>query len=83
MAFAKTDYKVQGAAFISAIIDLKWLDKVVRNTYKRFCSIYIKLSPLHCLASLGLLKLIDMSNIANQPHPSLAFEDARQEKLSY
>lgn len=55
LAFAKTDYKVQGTIFTSAIIDLKWPDKVVANTHKQFYSIYKQLSHLHNFAGLGLL----------------------------
>ncbi len=82
LAFARTDYKVQDATFTSAIVDLKWPDKVVRNTHKRFCSTYVQLSCLHSFVGLGLLQHIDMSDVANQPHPSLALKDARLEKLS-
>ncbi len=82
LAFARTDYKVQGATFTSAIVDLKRPDRVVGNTHKRFCSTYVQLSHLRSFAGLGLLQPIDMSDIANQPHPSLALEDARLEKLS-
>ncbi len=80
LAFGRTDYKVQGAIFTSTIVDLKRPDRVVGNTHKRFCSIYVQLSRLRSFAGLGLLQPIDMSDIANQPHPSLALEDARLEK---
>ncbi len=82
IAFARIDYKVQSVAFISAIVDLKYLDRVIENTHKQFCSTYKQLSCLRSFAGLGLLQFIDMSDIENQPYSSLALEDTRLEKLS-
>ena len=82
LAFAQTDYKVQGATFTSATVDLKRPSKFSGSTHKQFCSTYVQLSRLRSFADIGLLQLIEMTDIANQPHPSLAIKDARLEKLS-
>lgn len=42
IGFALTNYKMQGATFESAVVNLKRLSKVFTATkHKRFCSIYI------------------------------------------
>lgn len=65
LAFAQTDYKVQGAIFTSAIINLKRLSKFSGSTHKQFCSTYVQLSRLRNFVGLGLLQPINMTDIAN------------------
>lgn len=78
----QTNYKVQGATFISATVDLKRTNKFSSSIHKQFCSTYIQLLHLHSFASLELLQSIKMTNIANQSYPLLAIKDVRLEKLS-
>ena len=47
LGFALSDYKVQGATFESAVVDLKRQSKVFAAAgHKRFCSTYVQLSRL-------------------------------------
>lgn len=82
LGFALTDYKVQGATFTSAVVDLKRQTKSsASGQHKRFCSTYVQLSRLRSFDGLGLLQPIDMSDINNQPDPALATEDVRLREL--
>lgn len=57
LAFTKINYKIQGAIFISVIVDLKRPNRIVSNTYKRFRSISIKLLHLHSCVGLDFYNL--------------------------
>ncbi len=78
LGFALTEYKVQGATFDTAVVDLKRQSKGSRvSTHKRFCSTYVQLSQLRSFAGLGLLQPIDITDVDNHPHPLLCDEDRR------
>lgn len=71
--FAITDYKVQGATFKEAVLDLrrKSVDKT-KNSHKTFCSTYVQLSRLQSLEGLHLLEPIELNDINNFPDPNLS-----------
>ncbi len=80
--FAYTEYKVQGATFKSATLDLRC--KTIKKTaksHKRFCSIYVQLSRVQSLEGVSLLKPISLDDINNQPHHELRTDDERFQKL--
>ena len=82
LGFALTEYKVQGATFDSAVVDLKRQSRGGTATHRRFCSTYVQLSRLRSFAGLGLLQPIDITDINNQPHPRLHDEDLRLDNVS-
>ena len=70
--FAVTDYKIQGATFRSAVLDLRKGNKTVKcGVHKRFCSTYVQLSRLQTLEGVQLLEQIELEDINNEPHPKL------------
>ncbi len=80
--FAYTEYKVQGAMFKSATLDLR--RKTIKKTtesHKRFCSIYVQLSRVQSLEGVSLLEPISLDDINDQPHHELQTEDERLQKL--
>lgn len=81
-AFCLTDYKVQGATFDSAIVDLKH-DRRNRHqdSYRRYCSTYVQLSRLRSFAGLHLLQPIDLSDLQHNPDPQLLYEMQRLQTL--
>ncbi len=83
LGFALREYKVQGATFDTAIIDLKrQFKRSGVSTHKRFCSTYAQLSRLRPFAGLSLLQHIDITDINNHPHPLLCDEDGRLDNMS-
>ena len=70
-AFAVTDYKVQGATFIIAILDFQHSQFANNVSHKAFCSIYVQLSRLQSLKGVQLLQTISLKDINNQPNPRL------------
>ena len=75
--FAVTDYKVQGATFKTAVLDLRRGQKVRKESHKRFCSTYVQLSRLQSLDGVQLLERIELSFINQKPHINL--QQARKE----
>ena len=82
LGFALTEYKVQGATFDSAVVDLKCQSRGEIVTHKRFCSTYVQLSRLCSFAGLGLFQPIDITDINNQPHPQLQDKDLRLDNVT-
>ncbi len=70
-AFAVTDYKVQGATFKTAILDLQRSQFANNVSHKAFCSTYVQLSCLQSLEGVQLLQTISLKDINNQPNPRL------------
>lgn len=70
-AFAVTDYKVQGATFKTAILDLQRGQFANNVSHKSFCSTYVQLSRLQSLEGVQLLQTISLKDINNQPNPRL------------
>lgn len=88
-AFAMTEYKVQGASFKTAVLDLHWPDGTERGDeadwrHKRFFSVYVQLSRLETLDGVHLLQPIQFADIDNKPHPDPALVrfSARLDELS-
>ena len=54
--FAVTDYKVQGATFKTAVLDLRRGQKIRKESHKRFWSTYVQLSRLQSLDGVQLLE---------------------------
>ena len=82
-AFALTEYKVQGATFDTAVLDLQRGPKSQwTSTHKRFCSTYVQLSRLKTLSGIKLLAPIILDDVANEPKDKLIEEDTRLDKLS-
>ena len=81
--FAITDYKVQGATFKEAVLDLrrKSVDKT-RNSHKIFCSTYVQLSRLQSLEGLHLLEPIELNDVNNFPDPKLSETTRILDRLS-
>lgn len=80
--FAYTEYKVQGATFKSAVLDLRRRSKKKSiENHKRFCSTYVQLSRLQSLEGVSLLEPIQLDDINNQPHHELQFKDNQLEML--
>ena len=79
--FAFTEYKVQGATFESAVLDLRRKNKRRGESHKRFCSTYVQLSRLRTLQGVFLLEKIDLDDIDNKPHAELRAEDIRLQAL--
>lgn len=76
MDFILSNYKVQKVIFECAIVILKNQSKIfVAIEYKQFCSTYIQLLQLQCFGRLGLLQLIDISNINNHLYSDLTAKD--------
>lgn len=81
--FAYIEYKVQGATFKSAVLDLRRRSKKkIGENHKRFCSTYVQLSRLQSLEGISLLQPIELDDINNQPHHGLQAEDNRLQLLS-
>lgn len=86
--FAVTEYKVQGATFQSAILDLHRNSKSGdKGSHKRFCSTYVQLSRLQTLNGGQLLQLITLDDIVSKPYSrlqeeSLNLDDRSDETLS-
>ncbi len=80
--FAYTEYKVQGAMFKSATLDLqcKTIKKTTKS-HKRFCSIYVQLSRVQSLEGISLLEPISLDDIKNKPHHELQTDNERLQKL--
>ena len=80
--FAFTEYKVQGATFESAVLDLRRKSKKKgKESHKRFCSTYVQLSRLRTLQGVFLLEKINLDDIDNKPYPALQAEDDRLQAL--
>ncbi len=80
--FTYIEYKVQGAMFKSATLDLR--QRTVKRTtenHKQFCSTYVQLSRLQSLEGVSFLEPISLENINNQPHHQLQVEDERLQRL--
>ena len=82
LGFALTEYKVQGATFDSAVVDLKCQSRGRTATHKRFSFTYVQFSQLRSFAGLGLLQPIDITDINNQPYPRLYDENLRLDNVS-
>ncbi len=66
LGFAYTKYKVQGATFKSATLDLR--QRTVKKTtenHKRFCSTYVQFSRLQSLEGVSLLEPISLEDVNN------------------
>ncbi len=73
--FAVTEYKVRGATFRTAVLDLhKNTKSGDKGLHKRFCSIYVQLSRLQTLDGVQLLQPITLDDIGSKPHPTLSEE---------
>ena len=81
--FALTEYKIQGATFDNAVIDLKRHSREDNVIHKQFCSTYIQQSRLYNFAGLGLLQPIDITNINNQPYFRFYDEYFRLDSISF
>lgn len=80
---AVTNYKVQGATFQTAVLDLrKGSKKDGRILHKRFCSTYVQLSRLQSFKSVHLLEKIGLEDINNKPHPKLEEATEKLDELS-
>ncbi len=80
--FASTEYKVQGATFKSATLDLQC--KTIKKTaecHKRFCSIYVQISRVQSLERVSLLEPISLDDINNQSHYKLQTDGEQLQKL--
>ena len=80
--FAYTKYKVQGAMFKSAILDLQ--QKTIKRTvesHKQFYSIYMQLLKLQSLERVSFLKPISLDDINNQPHHEFQTDNEQLQKL--
>ena len=82
LGFTLTKYKIQGAIFDKAVVDLKRHFGGSIATHKRVCSTYVQLSRLHTFAGLGLLQPIDITDINNQPYLQLYNKDLRLDNIS-
>jgi hypothetical protein len=81
-SFAVTDYKAQGQTFTDGILDLKNNSRVKSwDSHRRFCSVNVQLSRFTRLRGLNLLRKIQLSDIACQPHSDLALEISRLHEL--
>ena len=81
--FAVTDYKVQGATFQTAVLDLRRGSKSDGMVlHKRFCSTYVQLSCLQSLQGVHLLEKIELEDINNKPHPRLEEAANKLDELS-
>lgn len=87
-AFALTEYKVQGATFKNAVLDLKRScgensrPRKAEGQHKRFCSVYVQLSRVKTLDGVQLLEPIEFADINNKPHPALLRATAVLDKAS-
>ena len=80
--FAYSKYKVQGATFEFATLDLR--RKAIKKTaesHKQFCFIYVQLSQLQSLKGVSLLEPNSLDDINNQPHHKLQTDDKELQKL--
>lgn len=81
--FAVTDYKIQGATFRSALLDLRRGSKINGSGgHKRFCSTYVQLSRRQSLDGVQLLERIQLEDIDNQPHSMLVETSEKLDKIS-
>lgn len=86
-AFALTEYKVQGATFKKAVLDLRrptarQSRKKENWNHRQFCSVYVQLSRLQTLDGVQLLQPIEYADINNHPHPALLRATAQLDRLS-
>ena len=86
-AFALTEYKVQGATFKKAVLDLQRPLGTQRQkkedwNHRRFCSVYVQLSRLQTFDGVQLLQPIEYADINNHPHPALLRATAKLDRLS-
>lgn len=84
LAFALTQYKVQGSTYRIAVLDLhrSSRDRYRESPHQRYCSVYVQLSRLTSLDGLWLLEPITLNDIDNKMHPELHEEDLRLEGLA-
>ena len=80
--FAVTDYKVQGAMFKTAILDLQRSQFTNNVSLKAFCSIYVQLFRLQSLEDVQLLQTISLKDINNQPNSRLPQATIKLDVLS-
>lgn len=82
--FALTMYKVQGATFQNAVLDLHRKNEAIGRfeKHRRFCSMYVQLSRLQTLDGVQLLEPVDFVDISYKPHPALEKETKRLDQLS-
>ncbi len=81
-AFAITEYKVQGATFKTAILELQCKNSITGGSHKAFCSTYVQLSCLQSLDSVQLLQTFSLKGIDNKPNLCLQQSTAELEVLS-
>ena len=83
-AFALTEYKVQGATYKNAVLDLHQKSKPRGEdaSHKCYCSFYVQLSRLESLKGLTLLEPLTLADITFKMHRKLREEDNRLEKLA-
>ncbi len=80
--FAYTEYKVHGAIFKSATLDLR--QKSIKRTieyHKRFCSIYVQQSRLQNLEGVLFIEPISLDDMNSQPCYKLQIDDEQLQKL--
>ena len=79
--FAFTKYKIQGATFESAVLDLRQKNKRRGENHKQFCSTYVQLSRLQTLQGVFSLEKIDLDNINNKPPIEVRAKNIRLQAL--
>lgn len=68
LGFAVTDYKVQGATFQIAVLDLhRKSNSGSGGSHKKICSTYVQLSCLQTLDGVQLLQPIILEDIGSKP----------------
>lgn len=73
--FVVTDYKVQGATFRTAVLDLhRKSNSGSGGLHKKFCSTHVQLSHLQTLNGVQLLQSIMLEDIESKPDPKLQEE---------
>jgi hypothetical protein len=80
LAFALTEFKVQGWTYTRAVLDQSPVKG--DNNHQRYCSCNVQFSRLRSAEGLGLLQPLTLRDIRWQIHPDLRSENQRLQQLA-
>jgi hypothetical protein len=84
LAWAITDYKVQGSTYDAVTLDLHRpnISSKDGSSHKRYCSCYVQLTRVRSLQDLFLLQPVTLKDLNGKPDKLLRVEDQRIAQLA-
>ena len=84
LAWAITDYKVQGSTYDAVTLDLhrQNISSKDGSSHKRYCSVYVQLTRVRSLQGLFLLQPVTSKDLNGKPDKLLVVEDQRIAQLA-